>query len=87
VTRKIYPFEVYNRPGSVMYDNQVFVELTPTMTIIQYPRHWYFSQCERWALSHDFPEPELFGGTPEGLLTIGPRESWVGNILGIPRDH
>jgi len=89
--RTPYPFEVYNRPCSAIYDTDdgqfVLVDLQPTITIIQYPRSWGFQQCVRWAEENDFPAPELFGGSSEGCLMAGPHVHWIGNILGIPRDN
>jgi hypothetical protein len=87
--RTVYPYEVYNRPGSATYaDGSVFVDLQPTLTIIQYPRSWDYDSCVRWAAANQFPVPEYFGGTPAGCLTVAPLDPWKGNILGIPRvDH
>lgn len=89
--RRPYPFEVYNRPCCATYDtgdgNFVLVEMQENYTIIQYPRSWYLNQCQQWASENDFPEPEFFGGTPEGCLMFSPYEPWCGNIMGIPRDH
>ena len=88
--RKIYPFDVYNRPGCSLYDtedgNFVLVERGNVDTIIQYPRPWNLNQCQQWASENDFPEPVCHAGTPEGCLMFSPYESWCGNILGVRWD-
>ena len=89
--RQPYPFEVYNRPGcltiNVPNDQCIFIELTETLTIIQYPRCWDYDQCCQWATENQYPEPEHFVNFNEGVLTFAQGEGWFGNIMGIPRQN
>ena len=80
VMRKLYPFEIDKEPRSFFTDDGVLVEIQETTTRIQYPRHWNYTQCKKWAELHEYPVPEQFG---EGRnLQDGRWDCWNGNILG-----
>lgn len=83
--RKIYSFDVYNRPCAVIYDtedgNFVLAERGNDDTIIQYPTSWNLDECIQWAGDNDFPEPGIINGNAEGCLGVGPWDNWIGNII------